>query len=107
MDPFSLALAAIFNGPGSDAARYVDRAGFETDIRVIFGQWSERNRFGDADLVQDGQRVELMKSQVHLPEAGDMVIIIRDGAPFRSLILQGEPMLDVEGLSWAMSAQDA
>lgn len=107
MDPFGGALLALFNAPGSDAARHLSTSGAETDIRVIVGRASEQSRFGDSDLVQDGLRIEMMISQVPLPEAGDIVTIMRDGAPFRTYALQGEPMPDVEGLTWTMSAQDA
>lgn len=105
-DPFVTALIALFNAPGSAAAVYTPKAGPAFDTRVICSSPDQEQPFGDGKLILPGVEVQLLREWVPAPADGDLVAILRDGIVLRTLVLRGEPLGDVEQLSWTMSADE-
>lgn len=109
-DPFAAALDAQFNAPGSAAAVYVPAEGQFVAVRTIRSQPDETLTMGDTQIVVGSNIFELRRSEVGHPEDGAMLIlggfvdgaVVTGGEIFR---LTGEPMLDVEGLTWKIGGQ--
>jgi hypothetical protein len=107
MNSFAAALVALFNAPGSDAAVYVPTGGPASDVRAILSSPDQTERFGAGEVVLSTNVLELMRSDIPRPASGDLIIIMRGGSVFKTLLLQGEPLSDVEGLTWRMGAEEA
>lgn len=97
-DPFASALDAIFSGPGSEAADHVSRHGVITPgVRVIRSKGDRDIRFGDGPMIAADCRVDIRRNEIAEPIEGDRLFIGTE-----EIMLTGEPMLDVEGLTWTI-----
>lgn len=101
VDPFVAALDAQFHAPGSAAAFYTpfDDAPLVDPIRVIRAQPDVESPFGDERTVHSTNIFLIRRSEVEQPLRNDQLDL--DGAVF---LLNGEPMLDVEGMTWTCGA---
>jgi hypothetical protein len=98
MDPFALALDALFSAPGSKEVTYYPKDGpGRAGVRVIFGQPDKAVGFGEQQIIEGTNVFEIRVSDVSMPAKGDIVVI---GDVTYKLL--GEPMLDVEGLTWTI-----
>ncbi len=100
MDPFAAALDALFNAPGSAAAVYVPQGGDPVPVRVIRSQPDTSANYQQARIVQEANSFDMRRSEVPAPASGDRLTV--DGDTFEIL---GDPMLDVEGLTWVCGAE--
>lgn len=103
MDPFALAADALFNSPIAVDATY--RAPGDTAaraIRVIRSQPDRIADFGDSQIVQATEILSIRVSEVAYPAAGAEVTIGTE-----TLVLFGDPRLDVEGVSRTIDAEPA
>lgn len=98
MDPFALALDALFSAPGSKEVTYYPKDGpGRVGVRVILGQPDQTVGFGGQQIIEATNVFEIRVSDVAMPAKGDVVVI--GPATYKLL---GEPMLDVEGLTWTI-----
>lgn len=98
MDPFALALDALFSAPGSKEVAYYPKDGVgRTGVRVILGQPDKSVGFGEQQIIEGTNVFEIRVSDVTMPAKGDIVVI--GDATYKLL---GEPMLDVEALTWTI-----
>lgn len=112
-DPFAAAIDALFSGPGSAAAAYQpigEAGGAAFPIRVIRSRPDLSTGFGEGRIVQASNSFEIRASDVARPAADDLVAIggtVTDGAieGGELFALVGEPMIDVEGLTWLIGAE--
>lgn len=103
VDPFALALDALFYAPGSAAAVYQPANGSPVDIRVIRSAPDRETPFGRGQVLDNAATVlELRRSDVSNPQQGDIVLI--GSEPFAVF---GDPMLDLERISWRCGANPA
>ncbi len=103
VDPFALALDALFYAPGSSEAVYQPANGIPVPIRVIRSAPDRETRFGDGRILNNaGTVLELRRSEVPSPADGDMVAI--GDETFR---LFGDPVLDLERIGWTCGANPA
>jgi len=105
VDPFAMALDALFIGPGSLAAIYTAQDAEPLPIRVIRSQASEDLTIGGQPLPTATNIVLIRRADVAAPEAGDVVQIGSFAAVAASdpaFDLAGMPELDVEGLTWSL-----
>ncbi len=112
-DPFAMALDAQFMAPGSEAAVYQPTDGTPVEIRVIRSAPDRETGFGQGRIINNaGTLFELRRSEVPDPQPGDFVVINADivdgqvsgGQPFT---LFGDPVLDLERISWSCGANPA
>lgn len=112
MDPFASALDALFHGPGSEAADFVSHTDVIGGVRIIRSRPTADATFGDSRIRQDTTTIDVRRSEVPQPVAGDR-FLIRDIDPaslaevLTVCIVAGDPELDVEGLTWTCSAPPA
>lgn len=99
MDPWQLALDAIFNGPGSIAAMYQRGAGWSQPVRVIKSSPDQDAPFGQSRIIQATNLFEIRRSEVAQPAVGDQLAI-----DFVIYEIIAEPFLDTEGLTWTVGA---
>jgi len=99
MDPFAAALDAQFNAPGSAAAVYDDGVLIARPIRVIRSQPDADPSYGGQRIIQGTNTLAIRVSDVAEPVDGATVTIGTE-----VLTLHGDPMLDVEGLTWTCGA---
>lgn len=100
VDPFALALDAMFHAPGSAAAVYQPATGSPVNIRVIRSAPDRETRFGEGRILNNAATVlELRRSEVPNPVDGDAVVI--GDETFR---LFGDPVLDLERIGWTCGA---
>lgn len=100
-DPFATGLATLRVSVGSVAGSYTPPSGpVVDDIRVIHSQPSEVSGDGDGAIVLDTHQFVIFRSDVDMPEH-DGVIAIATG-DFR---INGDCLLDTEGLSWTCPAE--
>ncbi|MFZ3484206.1 head-tail joining protein [Sphingomonas sp. 3-13AW] len=112
MDPFAPALDALFHGPGSEAADYVTESGVQEGVRVIRSRPTADAPFGDSRIRQDTCMIDVRRSEVPAPAAGDRFLIreIDPAAQAEVLtvcIVTGDPALDVERMTWTCEAPEA
>lgn len=102
-DPFALALDALFYAPGSAEAVFQPAGGPPVPIRVIRSAPDREVRFGGGRVLDNaGTVLELRRSDVQNPADGDTVLI--GDETFR---LFGDPVLDLERISWTCGANIA
>lgn len=110
MDPFRAALDALFMAPGSAAATYLAAASDPAPIRVIVSRPDDTVNFRGSRVVQATHEISFRKSEVPGPQKGEAIIVDGGqylgpaGIPTDTLHLMGDPMLDVEGLTWTCGA---
>jgi hypothetical protein len=110
-DPFASALDAIFNAPGSEAAEHISIFGQVTpDIRIIRSRPDQMVRFGDGQIVTASNVIEIRKSEVPSPAHDDRLILRQyndagDLTGELEFALTGEPVSDVEGMTWTCGAE--
>lgn len=111
MDPFQIALDAIFTAPGSSAATYFPVDGDPVPIRLILSRPDEVANFRGSSVVQATYQLSIRRSEVPAPQSGDFVQIEGgefpqlDGVFTDRLNITGDPMLDVEGITWTCGAE--
>ena len=98
-DPFSACLGAFFSGPGSVEARYRPdgQDPLPAPVRVIRSLADGQVRFGESSIIQGTNVFEIQRSDVAEPRDGDELTIA--GVTYR---LEGDGMLDLEGLTWTI-----
>lgn len=110
-DPFAAALDALFDAPGSAAAEFWPGNGDEAyRIRVIRSRGDQTQRFGDGQVIIDGEILDVRISEVPSITRGDRLrigVIDDDDVflPVDHLIITGEPLTDVEGITFTVGAQ--
>ncbi len=110
MDPFAAALDAQYHAPGSAAAVYQPIEGPPRDIRVIRSAPDRMTRFGDGQIINASTSIEVRVADVPRPQRGDAIVIgarLVDGVIVggEAFELFGDPVLDLERLSWACGAE--
>ena len=102
-DPFATGLATLRASAGTVAGRYIPPAGPAIeDIRVVHSQPSEIGEDGETRIVMDAHIFVIFRSDVDTPAHHGIVSI--EAGDFR---LNGDPLLDNEGLSWTCPAEPA
>ncbi len=100
VDPFALALNALFYAPGSSEAVYQPAGGLPVPVRVVRSAPDRETRFGGGRVLDNaGTILELRRSDVPNPADGDTVLI--GDETFR---LFGDPVLDLERIGWTCGA---
>lgn len=100
MDPFAMALDALFNAPGSMAAVYTPVGGVPTAVRTIRSQPDRIERFADFQIDVRMETFELRRSEVARPAIGGVIDIADE-----RFAITVEPQIDVEGMSWVVLAE--
>jgi hypothetical protein len=100
MDPWQMALDAMFNGPGSQAAVFVQDAEADVPVRIIRRGPDRLSRFGDTMILPDQHPIDVRKSEAAAPAVGDGFLL--DGVMFAITV---DPILDVEGLTWTCGVE--
>lgn len=101
-DPFANGLDALFHAPGSATAVYQEEGDWPVQLRVIWSRPDQVVSFRNAGMVQGANSLQIRAADVARPVPDATVTI---GSV--TLRLVGEPMLDVEGLSWTCGADPA
>jgi hypothetical protein len=102
-DPFAAALATLHASVLGMDAIYTPSGGEPKPIRVIRSQGSE---YGEMTIM-DRDQVSIQRVDVALPQSGAALQLLGSvavaGILYTDPVLRinGDPMLDVEGLSWA------
>ncbi len=107
-DPFATALVALHSAPGSVAATYAIPGGQPVTLRAIWAQGS-KDAGGRVDrMVLDTNMFDIMRSDVDAPVRGATIALSdpRTGSAL-TFRVNGAPILDVEGISWACPAEPA
>ncbi|CAM5281518.1 head-tail joining protein [Sphingobium scionense] len=100
-DPFATGMATLRASAASVAGRYSPPSGPAVeDIRVIHSQPSEIS--DDGELVMDKHSFVIFRSDVDMPEHNGVISIA--AGDFR---INGDCLLDNEGLSWTCPTQPA
>ncbi len=103
IDPFARALAVLHSAAGSLAAVYIPVDGAPASIRVIMGAPDREISFGRTErVILNSAEFEIQRVDVAMPAEGDHIVV-----PTGTFILQGEPIGDLEGLSWTIGAEPA
>lgn len=102
VDPFAAGLRILLQGPRSVAAVYQRDGDLPQSIRVIRHQPTQDMTFGDTTVPVDTTIVEIDRSDIPDPTAGDMLTIGTE-----SLEIEGVPRLDRQGLKWLCEAPPA
>jgi hypothetical protein len=110
MDPFAAALEAQFHAPGSAAAAYQPVDGPPFMVRVICGRPDLTGGYGETEIIHGSRQLELQRSEVPAPADGDLIAVggvIVAGSILGGELLRlvGDPISDVEGLSWRIGAE--
>ena len=113
-DPFALALDALFHAPGSAEAIYYPADGSPARIiRVIRSAPDREVRFGQGSVLDNaGTVIELRRAEVSDPKNGDMVVIdgsLTEGVTVGQQVFKlfGDPVLDLERITWTCGANEA
>jgi hypothetical protein len=101
-DPFAAGLRVLFRGPRSVAAVYQRIGAQPLPIRVIRHQPTEDIQFGDTVVPVGTTIVEIDRSDVADPAAGDVLTL-----GLEILEIEGQPRLDRQGLKWLCEAPPA
>jgi hypothetical protein len=106
IDPFAAALGALFSAPGSVAAIYTPVAGAPLPLRLIWEQGSVDAGARGERRVADTNHFDVRRIDVALPARGDMVVLTDPvmGSAV-TLRVNGDPILDVEGMTWSCPAE--
>lgn len=107
MDPFAVALDALFSAPGSAAAVYQPNFGEPVAIRVIISSPEDEASYGGGQRTRmRGKVLEIRRSDAPCIKPGEIVAIgatIADGQFVGGdpvLRISGDPRGDIEGLTW-------
>ena len=100
--PFAAALDLMFGSAMATAATYTAAGGQPRTIRVTRDQGSQELSLNGGAAIVDANAVQIRRSEVALPDAGDAVTIGDD-----HFIIQGGATLDVEGLTWTCYLEPA
>lgn len=105
-----MALDAIFGEPGSEEAGFVRTGEMARPIRIIRTRPDRSKGYGRITILPKTILVEIQASDVPDPQEGDRIAIgttIITGEAFDGewFTLRGEPLGDVEGLSWTCAAE--
>lgn len=114
LDPFAIAAAALFRAPGSIAAVYLPHlydhtVGAEIPTRIIRATAEQTpGAFGSSRIVEVADVFQLLAADVPNPKAGD-ALSFTDPRTGEDLTFEvyGDPILDVEGVSWTCSVNPA
>lgn len=109
-DPFATGLGALFAAAGSVAAVYVPAGAPPYPVRAILGGKDEELPVGGGAIVAAVTIIQLRRAQVPAPEKGDFVVlggVIVDGKVVGGDVyeLTGEPMSDIERITWTIGAE--
>jgi hypothetical protein len=101
---FAAATDALFADPhlARDAVYRPGGAGDGIPVRAMVRRPDRIESFGETRLASSTTVLDLRVSEVAEPAAGDTVEL--DG---RTVIVQGTPILDAEGLVWAVDTRPA
>ena len=104
MTAFAAATDVLFADPhlARDAVYRPAGAGDGIPVRVMLRRPDRIESFGEMRLASSTTMLDLRASEVGEPEAGDTLEL--DG---RTVIVQGTPLLDVEGLVWTLDTRPA
>lgn len=103
MDPFRAALDALFSVPPAQDATFTPRGGVQRPdpIRVIVGKPDEPVSFGEGRIINAEIVIDIRMHEVAEPTAGDQVVTAT-----AAYELIGEPMSDLEGMTWQIGARE-
>jgi hypothetical protein len=101
---FAAATDVLFADPhlARDAVYRPGGVGDGIPVRVMRRQPDRIESFGETRLASSTTTFDLRASEVAEPEAGDTIEL--DG---RTVIVQGTPLLDAEGLVWTLDTRPA
>ena len=104
MTAFAAATEVLFADPhlARDAVYRPAGAGDGIPVRVMLRQPDRVESFGATRLASSTTVLDLRSSEVAEPEAGDTLEL--DG---RTVVVQGTPLLDAEGLVWTLDTRPA
>lgn len=101
MDPFQMALDAMFYAPGSVEASLTLPGEQPLIVRGIPSRPSEELDLGQGAIVADTFTIMLRRSEVAQPHGGALTI------GDESFSITGEPRIDVEGITWTCELEPA
>ena len=104
MNAFAAATDVLFADPhlARDAVYRPAGAGDGIPVRVMLRRPDRIESFGETRLASSTAMLDLRSSEVAEPEAGDTLEL--DG---RTVVIQGTPLLDAEGLVWTLDTRPA
>ena len=107
MNPWQMALDAMFQSPGSLDAIFVSPEGLPTQIRVIRSQPDQLERYAGTQFFAGTNAFEIRVSDVAAPVIGDQILFAGDqtGALDTIYTVSLPPICDVDGLSWTCVAE--
>jgi hypothetical protein len=101
---FAAAIDALFADPhlARDAVHRPAGEGDGIPVRVMTRRPDRIESFGETRLASSTTMLDVRASEIAEPEAGDTLQL--DG---RTVIVQGTPLLDAEGLVWTLDTRPA
>ena len=104
MTAFAAATDVLFADPhlARDAVYRPGGAGDSIPVRVMRRQPDRIDSFGETRIASSTTVLDLRVSEVAEPAAGDTLDL--DG---RTVVIQGTPILDAEGLVWTLDTRPA
>jgi hypothetical protein len=101
---FAAATDVLFANPhlARDAVYRPAGAGDGIPVRVMLRRPDRIESFGETQLASSTTMLDLRSSEVAEPESGDTLEL--DG---RTVVVQGTPLLDAEGLVWTLDTRPA
>lgn len=111
-DPFAAGLDVLFSAACSAAAVYQPQDGAPRMVQVISSRPSDDMRVGTATIIVATAIFELRRAEVDRPQHGDRlglgaIIIEGETVGGEWFELSGEPLLDVENLTWSIGGEPA
>ena len=104
MTAFAAATDVLFADPhlARDAVYRPAGAGDGIPVRVMLRRPDQIESFGETRLASSTTMLDLRSSEVAEPAAGDTLEL--EG---RTVVVQGTPLLDAEGLVWSLDTRPA
>ena len=104
MSAFAAAVDVLFANPhlARDAVYRPGGAGDGIPVRVMCRQPDRIDSFGETRLASSTTTLDVRVSEVAEPVSGDTLAL--DG---RTVVVQGTPLLDAEGLVWTLDTRSA
>ena len=104
MTAFAAATDVLFADPhlARDAVYRSAGAGYGIPVRVMLRRPDRIESFGETRLASSTTMLDVRASEVAEPVAGDTLEV--DG---RTVVVQGTPLLDAEGLIWSLDTRPA
>ena len=104
MSAFNAATDVLFTDPhlAKDAVYRPAGADDGIAVRVMLRRPDRIESFGETRLASSTTMLDVRSSEVAEPEAGDTLEL--DG---RTVVVQGTPLLDAEGLVWSLDTRPA